>query len=390
MSNLFTPIRPRRIAEEIVEQIKELIAKGELKPGQNIPSERDLATLLGVSRPSVREAITVLEAMGYLESRQGGGTYVRSLTQTSLADPLSDLVGEKSPRILHALVEVRMGLESWSASLAAQRARPEEIERMRELLEKMEAQVEGGGWDAEIDSQFHYAITTATHNTLQVHVLQTIHSLFHATVQVALMEFYRKGGYIDILRQQHREIFEAIADPRPGTGAAGDDGAPLHGRRENGRVARRFPDSLLPLKRLKAIRSGWPFSRSGSFYFGARADYSGTASPSISIRCTHLLRQAGPLQTPGQLQVATGIGGDQQLGAGCLDILKFAVENLLALVGVLETEGRGRTAAPAGLLDFPVVDPGYGLDQVPRLFADTLGMAEMAGLMVGDNFVDRL
>ncbi len=215
MSNLFTPIRPRRIAEEIVEQIKELIAKGELKPGQNIPSERDLATLLGVSRPSVREAITVLEAMGYLESRQGGGTYVRSLTQTSLADPLSDLVGEKSPRILHSLVEVRMGLESWSASLAAQRARPEEIERMRELLGQMEAQVDGGGWDAEVDSQFHYAITTATHNILQVHVLQTIHSLFHATVQVALMEFYRKGGYIEILRQQHREIFESIAAHDP-------------------------------------------------------------------------------------------------------------------------------------------------------------------------------
>jgi GntR family transcriptional repressor for pyruvate dehydrogenase complex len=215
MTSLFTPIRPRRIAEDIAEQIKELILKGELKPGERIPPERDLASMLGVSRPPVREAITFLEATGYLKSRQGEGTYVRSLTQNSIADPLSSLVGEKDPRMLHSLVEVRMGLESWSAYLAAQRARPEEIERIRELLGIMEEQAKGGGWDAEVDSEFHYAITAATHNTLQVHVLDTIHSLFHTTIQVALMEFYRKAGYIDVLRRQHREIFEGIAAGDP-------------------------------------------------------------------------------------------------------------------------------------------------------------------------------
>ncbi|MBE0597750.1 MAG: FadR family transcriptional regulator [Desulfuromonadales bacterium] len=215
MAKVFTPIRPRRISEEIVEQIKELISRGELQPGERIPAERELATLLGVSRPSVREAITVLEAMGFLDSRQGGGTYVRSLAQTSLADPLSSLVGEKDPRMLHALAEVRLGLESWSAYLAALRARPEEIERMRELLRIMVQQAKGGGWDAEIDAQFHYAITAATHNTLQVHVLNTIHSLFHTTIQVALTEFYRKEGYTDLLLRQHGEVIEAIAEGNP-------------------------------------------------------------------------------------------------------------------------------------------------------------------------------
>lgn len=215
MAKVFTPIRPRRIAEEIVEQVKELISRGELKPGERIPAERELATLLGVSRPSVREAITVLEAMGFLDSRQGGGTYVRSLAQTSLADPLSSLVGEKDPRMLHALAEVRLGLESWSAYLAALRARPEEIERMRELLRIMAHQAKDGGWDAEVDAQFHYAITAATHNTLQVHVLNTIHSLFHTTIQVALTEFYRKEGYTDLLLRQHQDILEAIADGDP-------------------------------------------------------------------------------------------------------------------------------------------------------------------------------
>ncbi len=214
MTTVFKQIRPKKISEEIVEQIKELISRGQLKPGERIPSERELATVLGVSRPSVREAIMVLEAMGLVESRQGGGTFVRSLTEEALAAPLTSMV-EKNPRLLHALAEVRMGLESWSAYLAASRATGEEIREMGELFEEMSRQAAGGGWDAEVDARFHYAITTATHNTLQLHVLNTIHGLFHATIQVALTEFYRKSGYVELLLNQHREIYEAISQRDP-------------------------------------------------------------------------------------------------------------------------------------------------------------------------------
>jgi len=178
MTNVFKPIRRKKISEEIVEQIKKLITSGDLNPGERIPSERELSTALGVSRPSVREAIMVLEAMGFLESRQGGGTYVRSLTDTSIADPLSAIVGNKEPKVLYALTEVRMGLETWSAYLAAKRASDEQIVRMRTLYEIMEKQAAEGGWDAEVDAKFHYVITEATQNTIQVHVLNTIHTLF--------------------------------------------------------------------------------------------------------------------------------------------------------------------------------------------------------------------
>jgi GntR family transcriptional repressor for pyruvate dehydrogenase complex len=211
MTIVFEPIRPKKISEEIVEQIKKLIAKGELKPGARIPSERDLATMLGVSRPSVREAIMVLEAMGFLDSRQGGGTFVRALTEGSITDPLAKLVEQKDPGLLRSLVEVRMGLESWSAFLAAQRAEPGEIAELRRLYEVMAEQATRGGWDPEVDTDFHYAITAASHNSLQMHVLDSIHTLFHATIQVALMEFYRQQGHIEKLLTQHREILEAIA-----------------------------------------------------------------------------------------------------------------------------------------------------------------------------------
>ena len=215
MATVFKPIRPKKLSEEIVDQIKELISRGELKPGQRIPSERELASFLGVSRPSVREAIMVLEAMGFLESRQGGGTYVRSLADVTMADPLASMVERRDPRMLHALTEVRIGLETWSAYLAAKRAEDSEIERLKELYAIMVDGASSGGWDAEIDAEFHLTITAATHNTLQVHVLDTIQSLFQTTIMVALSEFYSKEGYIELLLNHHREIMEAIAARDP-------------------------------------------------------------------------------------------------------------------------------------------------------------------------------
>ncbi len=215
MATVFKPIRPKKLSEEIVDQIKELISLGELKPGQRIPSERELASFLGVSRPSVREAIMVLEAMGFLESRQGGGTYVRSLADVTMADPLANMVERRDPRMLHALTEVRMGLETWSAYLAAKRAEESEIERLRELYRIMVDLAAHGSWDAKIDAEFHLTITAATHNTLQVHVLNTIQSLFQTTIMAALSEFYSKEGYIELLLNHHHDILDAIAARNP-------------------------------------------------------------------------------------------------------------------------------------------------------------------------------
>lgn len=215
MTIVLEPIRPKKISEEIVSQVKQLISKGELKPGDRIPSERDLATMLGVSRPSVREAIMVLEAMGFLESRQGGGTYVKALTEASIMDPLAKLVEKRDPELLRALAEVRMGLESWSAYLAAQRATDADIAEMRRLYAIMKKEAAKGGWSPDVDAEFHYAITAASHNSLQMHVLDSIHSLFHATIQVALMEFYQQEGHVQLLLTHHHDIMEAIAAHDP-------------------------------------------------------------------------------------------------------------------------------------------------------------------------------
>ena len=127
-----------------------------------------------------------------------------------MADPLANMVERRDPRMLHALAEVRLGLETWSAYLAAKRAEKPELERLRELYTTMEEQAQKGGWDPEIDFQFHLAITAASHNTLQVHILNTVQKLFQTTIMVALGEFYSKEGYIELLLNHHREILEAI------------------------------------------------------------------------------------------------------------------------------------------------------------------------------------
>ena len=215
MPTVFKPIRPKKLSEEIVNQIKNLISQGKLGPGQRIPSERELASLLGVSRPSVREAIMVLDAKGFLESKQGGGTYVRSLADATMADPLASMVERRDPRMLHALTEVRIGLETWSAYLAAKRAEKPELDRLRELYTIMVEHAEQGRWNPEVDFQFHLTITAASHNTLQVHVLNTIQNLFQSTIMLALGEFYSKEGYIDQLLNHHREILEAIEAREP-------------------------------------------------------------------------------------------------------------------------------------------------------------------------------
>jgi GntR family transcriptional repressor for pyruvate dehydrogenase complex len=130
-------------------------------------------------------------------------------------DPLAKLVEKRDPELLRALAEVRMGLESWSAYLAAQRANAEDLAELRRLYAVMEKQAAKGGWSPEVDAEFHYAITAASHNSLQMHVLDSIHTLFNATIQVALMEFYQQQGHIQKLLTHHREIMEAIADRQP-------------------------------------------------------------------------------------------------------------------------------------------------------------------------------
>ena len=124
----FKPIKTKKIYEEIVEQLRELISTGTFNPGDKLPSERDMAQMLGVSRASVREAVVALQAMGVLDVKPGEGTFVSASMNSEMIEPLALVLSvERNP--LAQLMEVRRILEAEAAALAAQRATEQDRSR---------------------------------------------------------------------------------------------------------------------------------------------------------------------------------------------------------------------------------------------------------------------
>src|SRR4030043_2160963 len=160
---MFRPIKLIRASEEIINQIKNLISEGILRPGDQLPPERKLIKDFGVSRPSLREALKSLIAMGFLEVNQAKRTFVKSMISERMEDPLSLLIKTDTQKIFD-LIEVRKALESWSAFVAAKRATEDDIKQLESIIKEMtEASEKGRSWEKE-DADFHLPIARATHN----------------------------------------------------------------------------------------------------------------------------------------------------------------------------------------------------------------------------------
>ena len=144
---MFKSIKHTRVSDEIVNQMKNLISEGILKPGDRLPPERELIKQFGVSRPSLREALNSLVTMGFLEVNQAKRTFVKSVTSERMEDPLSLLIKTDTQKIFD-LIEVRKAMEAWGAFLAAQRATEEDIKQLESIIEEMKkAFEEGRSWE---------------------------------------------------------------------------------------------------------------------------------------------------------------------------------------------------------------------------------------------------
>ena len=207
---MFKPIKPTRASEEIINQIKNLISEGILRPGDQLPPERDLIKDFGVSRPTLREALKSLGAMGFLEVTSTKGTFVKSVISKSMRDPLSHLIRSDAQKIFD-LIEVRKALETWSAFHAAKRATEDDIGQLESDIKKMkDASEKGQPWEKE-DADFHLAIAQATHNTIQTHIMSTIYDLLRESVT----KVFRDRAKVKKLLQQHYRIFSAIKNHSP-------------------------------------------------------------------------------------------------------------------------------------------------------------------------------
>jgi GntR family transcriptional repressor for pyruvate dehydrogenase complex len=210
----FKSIKIKRLTSQIAEQIRSAILAGEFAPGDKLPSERDLAEMFGVSRPSVREALTMLASSGLVSSHQGGGTVVLSLLDSSDINPFSELIRIEKERALD-VIEVRKGIEAWTAYFAAQRALPEDLERMEEIISDMRHAMKGHASSEELDAVFHLSVARATHNFVWIHLMQSIYDGMKDFQHMVWRSINLTGDDHAVLFTHHLEIVEAIRAGKP-------------------------------------------------------------------------------------------------------------------------------------------------------------------------------
>ena len=205
------PIKPKRISDQVFEQIRELVYKGEFKPGQQILPERELAISMAVSRTSVRNAINKLVTMGLLEHRQGQGTFVSS-PDSRKGNPLAAAMATEDAT-LDDLLEVRMGLECNAAMLAAQRATQADILSMERSLEEMREDLDTTDRiSTESDAAFHMAVAFATKNPVLIHLMRNFYDFLFIGIKKNLTHMYQDNPTLHDVIGHHRAVLEAIRD----------------------------------------------------------------------------------------------------------------------------------------------------------------------------------
>lgn len=207
-------IRPVPLADVIANQIQEMILEGVLRPGEKLLAERDLAEKLGVSRPSLHQALTLLEEKGLLITTKSGRRIARFLGP--LMDPLVELFGSDD-RITTDYFEFRRSLEATAASLAAQRATPPDREAIRDCITRMVAAHEEDEptLESDCDAELHGLIYDATHNLVLLHIMRGIGDLLHRDIFYNRSALYRRPDARERLFAQHQAIAEAVLQGDP-------------------------------------------------------------------------------------------------------------------------------------------------------------------------------
>jgi GntR family transcriptional repressor for pyruvate dehydrogenase complex len=199
-----------RLSTSVAAQIEELVASGQLKSGRRLPSERRLAELLGVSRGSIREAITELEVKGLVTRRPGSGTHIQIPLHSLFTGPIVSGVA-LGDRETTELLDLREALEPAIAARAAERATPDDIEEIRMLAARFEAARADIERRVGLDAEFHQAIARATHNALLVGLVERFMNALDATRRASAQTESR----FRMSKLAHRKIAAAIADHDP-------------------------------------------------------------------------------------------------------------------------------------------------------------------------------
>lgn len=207
----FTKIRPDKLSNSVVRQIELLILRGILRPGERLPAERELAERLGVSRPSLRDAIADLQASGLLATRPGSGIFVADVLGSAFSQGLVRLFASHQEAVFD-YVSFRRDMEGLAAERAAQYASDTDLKVVGLIFDKMQAahQKRDPSDEAELDAAFHLSIIEASHNVIMLHMMRSMYDLLRQGVFYNRQVMFRNRLTRDHLLDQHRAINTAL------------------------------------------------------------------------------------------------------------------------------------------------------------------------------------
>lgn len=203
-----------RLYQEVTEKIRKLIVDGTLASGDQLLPERQLAEKLGVSRSSIREALTVLASQGILEITPGSGAYVKEIKIDDLIGPFAAITLKEINNVFD-LLEARLILETGAARLAAQRADQADLSDLYKLVRQMEKDLLKGRNNDESDSQFHYCLARAAHNPVVENLMAVLMGLmkeYYGPSRHQLVEVQQERH---LWPKQHMCVYEAIKNGDP-------------------------------------------------------------------------------------------------------------------------------------------------------------------------------
>ncbi len=217
----FEKVSAEKLSQAVTHQIEELILRGILRPGERLPAERELSERLGVSRPSLREAIAELQEKGLLTSKAGAGIYVADVLGNAFSPALVRLFSSHSEAVFD-YVSFRRDMEGLAAERAAKFASDTDLKVIQTIFEKMEIahKRRDPSDEARLDADFHLSIIEASHNVIMLHMMRSMYELLREGVFYNRQMMFKQRATRDGLLDQHRAINTAIQARDPAAARA--------------------------------------------------------------------------------------------------------------------------------------------------------------------------
>lgn len=207
----FEKITQEKLSHEVVRQIEGLILRGILRPGERLPAERELSERLGVSRPSLREALADLQERGLLISRAGAGVFVADVLGSAFSDALVTLFSTHDEAVFD-YIAFRRDMEGLAAERAAKLGSETDLKVINTIFAKMEAAhpKRNASEEAQYDADFHLAIIEASHNVVMLHMMRSMYQLLREGVFYNRQVMFKQRTTRGELLEQHRAINDAL------------------------------------------------------------------------------------------------------------------------------------------------------------------------------------